>query len=265
MGQTVLGSMVSGLALAGVLAIAGAAAAQLGRRLPHLGAAAVGVGASAIAGRLALRPLPVVLAGVVVAAAVGGALAWLIEQRLSKATAHGWPPPLLGDVTILALGLAVMALVRAPTAVELPLGVLGGLTSGPAAGASLAVGLAATAALYLVHAEDRAALVTWVAATMAVATTVGLGSGMLVVGSQPAVPAFGVPDVIGIALRAIAVAIIGKRWGWMWMIAAALALGVGEAVFRNRWTTGELAVVPSLLIIALALRRERHQPEPVAA
>jgi hypothetical protein len=230
-----------------------------------VGAAAVGIGASAIAGRLALRPLPLVLAGVVAVAAIGGALAWLVEQRLSKATGHGWPPPLLAEVTILAMGVAVMALVRAPTAVELPLGVLGGLTSGPAAAGAVVVGLGATAALYLIRPENRSALVTWVAVSVAVATTAGLGSGMLVIGSQPAVPAFGVPDVLGIALRAIAVAVIGKRWGWMWMIAAALVLGVGEGMYRNRFTAGELAVVPSLLIIAVALRRERHEPEPVAA
>jgi hypothetical protein len=260
MGQTVLGAMVTGLALAGVLAIAGTAASLLGRRLPHLGAAAVGVGASAIAGRLALRPLPVVLGAVVVTAAVAGALAWLIEQRIAAtATSDGWPPPLLAEVTLLALGVAVMALVRNPTAVELPLGVLGGLTSGPAAVSAMAVGLVATVALFLVRAKTRPPLVTWIAASVAIATTAALGSGMLALGSQPAVPAFGVPDVTGIALRAVAVAVIG-RLGWVWLIVAALVLGVGEAVLRNGWTAGEFAIVPSLLIIAVAVRREQHQP-----
>ena len=262
-GQTLQGALASGLALTGVLAVAGVAAARFGRAMPHIGAAAIGVAAAVVAGRLSTTPRVLTILGLVAVAAGAGGAAWWVDRRAAMTTTHVWPPELLPDVAVVILAIGVAGLFRLPSAVELPLGVLGGVTSRPAAGLAAVIGLGAAIALGLGVLKDLHDAVEWAATTLAIAVVVAIGSGMLPLGNTPALPAFGIPDVAGLALRAVAVGVVARRGVW-WGIGAAVALGLGETVVRATWSAGDVVLVVYLLLVVQGLR-DLSRPRLAAA
>jgi hypothetical protein len=251
--QTLQGALASGLALTGVLAVAGVAAARFGRTLPHLGFAALGAGAAVIAGRLATIPRVLTILALLAAAAAAGAVGWWIDRRAAATTTHVWPPALMGDVAVLVVGIGIAGLLRLPAAVELPLGVLGGVTSTVAAVVALVIGVGSAVALGLGLLDSLPEVVRWVVVTVVLAVAVAVGAGMLQVSGTPALPAFGIPDVAGIAVRAVAVGVVARRGVW-WGIGAAAVLGLGEAALRSVWTAGDLVLVVYLVLIVMGLR-----------
>lgn len=258
MDQTLVTAVASGLALAGVLAVAGTAAARFARGMPHLGIAAVGAGVSVLAGRLTALPLALMLLTIGVAAGIAGALAWLVDRRAREVDAPVWPPVLLPDVAVLALGVAAASLLRPSTAIDLPLGPMGGLASNRAALIAFVVGVAA-ALLWSAPRLATRPLVQWVVVAATTAVVVALGAGSVAVRGEAVVPAFGVPDVIGLSLRAAAVGVVARRGVWP-AIAAAAALGVGESLLRAQLSTGDAAVLPALAVLAWGLWTTARTP-----
>ena len=264
MGQTLLAAVASGLALAGVLAVAGTAAARFERGMPHLGLAGVGVGVAVLAGRLANLRAPVALALVVVAAAAAGALAWFVDRRAREVDAPVWPPALLPDAAVLAIGLALAAFLRPPSAIELPLGPLGGLASNTAALVGFAIGIVAAIAVAVTLAGGRRQRLGWILAVGGTALAMAVGAGWVAIRGEMVVPAFGVPDVVGMSLRAAAVGVVGRR-GVGAAIAAAVVLGVGESLLRAQLAWNEAAVLPALVVLAYGLwQTYRVAPDAVA-
>ena len=263
MGQTLLAAATSGLALAGVLAVGGVAAARFGAPMPHLGVAGLGAGVAVIAGRLTSLPWPVAVAVVVLAGAVAGVLGGLIDRRARAVDAPVWPPALLPDVAVLALGVGVATLARPAAAIELPLGPLGGLASTGAAVAACGVGVAGALLLAALPVHRRR-LPAWLLAGALTAAAMALGAGSVAIRGEALVPAFGIPDVIGVAVRAAAVGVVA-RWGTVAAIGAALALGVGESLLRTQLSLGDAAIVPALLVIAYGLWTTFRAPSAVAA
>lgn len=254
MGQTLQGATASGLALAGVLVIAGMAAARLGREFPHLGAGAVGAGAAVVAGRLIASHAVVRLAVVLLVAAAAGAAAWWVDRRIATSKSHWWPPTLLAEVGVVALAIGLASLLRLPTAVELPLGVLGGITGHLAAAIAAVVGLAAALAVGTRVLANTPPVLPWVVCAAGTAVAVAVGSGMLPLAGVPALPAFGIPDVVGIAVRAVAVGVVARRGLW-WGVAAAVVLGFGESALRATWSLGDVALLAYLAVIVAGLRQ----------
>ena len=262
MGQSLLAAVTSGLALAGVLAVGGVAAGRLGTQMPHLGAAAVGAGVAVVAGRLTTLPWPLALALVALVGGAAGGCAGLVDRRARSVDAPVWPPPLLPDVAVLALGVAIATLARPAAAIELPLGPLGGLASSTGAIAAAVVGIGSALLVGAVPAHRRR-LPVWVLAVALTAVTMAVGGGSLALRGEALVPAFGIPDVVGVAVRAVAVGVIARK-GMAAAVAAALVLGVGESLLRSQWSLGDTAVVPALLVVAYGLWTTYRTPAAVA-
>ena len=262
MGQSLLAAVTSGLALAGVLAVGGVAAVRFGKHMPHLGVAGVGAGVAVVAGRLTALPWPLAVAVVAVAGAVAGIVAGLIDRRARAVDAPVWPPALLPDVAVLALGVAIATFARPAAAIELPLGPLGGLASTSGSIAAGVVGLVSAFVVAAVPAHRRR-LPAWMLAVALAAVTMALGGGSLALRGEALVPAFGIPDVVGISLRAVAVGVLARK-GTAAAVVAALVLGVGESVLRTQLALGDTAVVPALLVIAYGLWTTYRTPAPVA-
>jgi hypothetical protein len=264
MGQTLLAAVTSGLALAGVIAVGGMAAGRFSRGVPHIGIGGLGAAAAVVAARLPNLQGPPKLLVVAVAGALAGGLGFLVDRRAREIDAAVWPPPLLAELAVLGLALGLVGLLRPSSAIELPLGPLGGLTSTWGALAACAVGLV-FALLTVAGPIGRRALAGWALAAAGAAIAVALGAGSVVVRGEVVVPAFGVPDVAGLALRAAAVGVVARRGVWPG-IGAALALGIGESLLRTQFSTGEAALVPTVAVLAWSVWSEgRRAPVTAAA
>ena len=262
MGQTLLAAVTSGLALAGVLTVGGVAAARFATHMPHLGVAGVGAGVAVLAGRLTNLPWPLAMAVVAAAAGAAGIIAGLVDRRARAVDAPVWPPALLPDVAVLALGVAIATLARPAAAIELPLGPLGGLGSTTGAIAAGAVGFAGALLVAGVPGHRRR-MPVWMLAVVLTAVAMALGGGSLALRGEALVPAFGIPDVVGVAVRAVAVGVIARK-GTGAAVAAALVLGVGESLLRTQWSFGDAAVVPALLVVAYGLWHTYRKSAAVA-
>ena len=264
MGQTLLAAVTSGFALAGVLAVAGTGAGRLSRRMPHIGVGAVGAAAAVIAARLTTAPAPVRLLAVVAAGAVAGCLACLLERRVREVDAPVWPPALLAEVAVLGLALGIAGLARPATALDLPLGPLGGLStmmgSTIAGIAGITFALIATAAGIV-----RREMLLWAVVAGGTAAALAFGAGAVALQSEAIVATFGIPDVAGLALRAAAVGVFARRGLWPGILAA-LVLGVAESVARSQFSTGEAALLPAVAVLAWGVwQAGRRAPVTAAA
>ena len=262
MGQTLLAAVASGLALAGVLAVAGTAAGRFSVGFPSIAVGGLGTAVAVLAARLTSLPTPAALVVLGAAGAGIGTAGFLLERRVRDVDAPAWPPVLLAEVAVLGLALGVAALLRPLAAIELPLGPLGGLASTSGAVIACISGVGLAFAVGALPSGDRRNLVGWAAGVAATAVVLAVGSGSLSVRGEALVPAFGVPDVIGVALRAAAVGVVGRDRASV-AVVAALVLAVGESVLRAQWSMGEAAVLPALGVLGWGLWRCRHE-QPLA-
>ena len=264
MGQTLLAAMASGLALAGALAIAGTGAGRFGRTVPHIGIGGLGGAAAVLAGRLPDLPGPLVLVAVAGAGALLGCIACVVDQRSREVDAPVWPPALLPEVAVLGVALAVAGLLRPSAAIDLPLGPLGGLasTTGSVVACIAGLGIALVASA---RPMTRRAMPAWALIVAGTAVVVTLGAGGVAIRGEVLIPAVGIPDIVGLSLRAAAVGVVARRGLWAGLTAA-LVLGAGEAVLRSQLSTGEAALLPAVAILAWSVWRARGPaPSPVAA
>lgn len=263
MGQTLLAAVASGLALAGALAVAGVAAGRFSSGLPSLGLGGLGAAVAVLAGRVAGLPAAAGLLALAAAGAVVGATGFLLDRRARDVDAPAWPPALLPEVGVLGLALGLAALLRPVTAIELPLGPLGGLASTSGAVIACVAGLTLAFVIGALPSGDRRNLAGWAAAVAGTAVIVALGSGSLSVRGESLVPAFGIPDIVGLSLRAAAVGVLCRSRA-TYAVAAAVVLGVGESVLRAQFSTGEAALLPALAILAWGVWQSREQPSVAA-
>lgn len=263
MGQTLLAAVTSGLALAGVLAVAGAGAGRVSRPVPHLGIGGLGAAMAVLAARLPLLVSPFRLFVVAVVAAAVGCAGGLLDRRARAVEAPVWPPALLAEVAVLGLALGLAGLLRPASAIDLPLGPLGGLSSMAAAVAACITGIV-LAVVVGARPVARRELMVWAVAVAGTAVAVTLGAGGVAINGGVFVPAFGVPDVAGIALRAAAVGAVARLGTWRG-IAAALALGLVESALRSLLSTGETALLPAILVLGWAVWRDGRQAPATAA
>lgn len=267
MEQTLQAGVAPGLALAGLLAVAGIAAARFGRTFPHVGIGAVGVAVAASAGRLTTAPPWVLVAALIAGGAVLGAVAAEVDARARSARRPLWPPPLLADVAVLALAIGVGALLRPPLTVDLPVGPLGGFPAMTEAVVALSIGLTGAAAIVRPAVIERSAHLTWAIVAAVTAAIAVLGSGALALRAQAIAPVFAVVDVAGLGLRAAAVGVVA-RYGALWGVGAALLIGVGEALLVNVLPVPNVGLLPAVLLLGLGLwdaSRDAHgatEPEP---
>ena len=252
MGQTLQAGVAPGLALAGLLAVAGIAAARFGGTLPHLGIGAVGVAVAAAAGRLTTMPTWGLAGALIVGAALLGVIAAEVDARAHGAEGPLWPPPLLADVAVLALAVGVGAILRPPLTVDLPVGPLGGFPPLTEAVVALIIGVAGAAVITRPALRDRPAHLTWAIVAAVTAVVAVLGSGALALRAQAIAPVFAVVDVAGLGLRAAAVG-VAARYGAVWGVAAAVLLGVGEALLVNVATVANIGLVPAVLLLGAGL------------
>jgi hypothetical protein len=264
MGQTLLAAVASGLALAGALAVAGIGAGRFVRATPAFGLPALGAAGAVLAGRLGALPTAPALVLVTVTGAVAGVLGFALDRRVRTLDAPVWPPALLPEVAVLALGLGLAAVARPLTAIELPLGPLGGLASTSGAVVACGVGIVLAFGVGALPVGDRRRVLGWAASAAATAVVVAVGSGAVAVRGEALVPAFGIPDVAGLALRAAAVGVLARHRA-AYAVAAALVLGVGESILRSQLSTGEAALIPTLAILAWSVWRSRDEPAAVPA
>lgn len=250
MGDTLRAGIGSGVALTGVLAIAGMAAARYGKALPHLGIGAVGAAVAVAAGRLMALPAPLLLLIVGAAGAGIGAAAWALDDGVRRASAPLWPPLFLPDVAVMGLAMALAALLRPELAVELPLGPLGGFPTAAEAWFGLVLGVGAVAVVGTPAVADRHEAVTWAIVCGTVAVAAVLGSGLLSLRGQSLAPVFGLADVVGLGVRAAAVGVLGRR-GAVWSVGTALVLGVGESLLRSAVPQANLALAPLVVVLLL--------------
>ena len=263
MGQTLLAAVVSGLALAGAIAVAGMGAGRVSRSVPHIGIGGLGAAVAVLAGRFPSLPGPLTLLAVAAAGAAVGCVACVLDRRAREVDAAVWPPALLPEVAVLGLALAIAGLLRPATAIELPLGPLGGLASTTGAVVACVTGVVLAAGV-VVRPVTRRAMPGWAVAVGGTAVVVTLGAGLVATRGDVMVPAFGIPDVVGLALRAAAVGVFARH-GFGPGLAAAGVLGVGESLLRSQLSTGEAALLPALAIIAWGVWRERHRLPGTAA
>ena len=260
MGDSLLTSLGAGVALTGVLLVAGVAAAAVGRGLPHLGLGALAPAAAVAATRAAsLGRIGAILVALV-AGAVLGAGAWALDRRAQTAPAGGLA--LLGDAAVLGLALAFAVIARPAVFIELPLGPLGGVPTTVQGVLAGVLGAAGATAVAFLRRSDRK-LAVWIIAASAGAVAVLLGSGALSLLAAAATPVFTIADCVGIAVRAAGVGLMA-RFGWVWVTVAAVVLGMGEAAAR---ATGleVLPVVPAVLVLGAGLvvvMRSRPVPNP---
>ena len=263
MGQTLLAAMATGLALAGALAIAGVGAGRFGRGVPHIGLGGLGGAAAVVAGRLGDLPGPLLLLAVAGTGALLGCVACVLDRRAREVDAPVWPPALLPEAAVLGLALAVGGVLRPAAAIDLPLGPLGGLasTTGSVVAFIVGVGVAALASTQLL---SRRAMPAWALVVAGTAVAVTLGAGGIAIRGEVLIPAIGMPDIVGLALRAAAVGVFARRGLWPGL-AAALVLGGGEALLRSQLSTGEAALLPVLAVLAWSVWRARTVAVPAAA
>lgn len=254
MGQTLLAAVASGLALAGALAVAGITAGRFAVAVPALGVGALGGAAAVLAGRLPALPAFAMITIVAGAGAVAGVAGFVLDRRVRAVDAPAWPPALLADIAVVGLALGLAAVLRPVTAIELPLGPLGGLASTSGAVIACLAGLGLAFGVGALPIGDRRTVLGWAAGVGATAVVVALGSGAIAVRGESLVPAFGIPDVLGIALRAAAVGVLARSRATA-AVAAALVLGVGESVLRSELSAGEAALLPAVGVLAWALWR----------
>lgn len=171
---------------------------------------------------------------------------------------------LLPEVGLLGLALFVVGVLRPATAMELPLGPLGGLASTTGAIVACVAGIALAAAV-TAGPVARRTMPGWALAVAGTAVVVSIGAGFVAVRGDVVVPVLGVPDVVGLALRAAAVGVFARH-GVGPVIGAALVLGVGETLLRSQFSTGEAALLPALGILAWSVWSDaRSTPETAAA
>ena len=251
MGQTLQAGVAPGLALAGLLAVTGIAAARCGRVLPHLGIGAVGVAVAAAAGRMTAAPTAVMALVLLVGGALLGVIAAAVDERAGRATQPLWPPALLPDVAVLALALGVGALLRPSLTVDLPVGPLGGFPPMTEAVVALAVGVVAAGVVAHPAVRERPAWLTWAIVGAVAAVIAVLGSGALSLRAQAIAPVFAMVDVVALGLRAAAVGVVA-RYGAVWGVGAALLLGVGEGLLLQA-PVAHVALLPTALLLAAGL------------
>lgn len=266
MSETVAAHIAHGLALGGVLAIAGAWSLRAGGALPHLGVGAVAGVAVALGGRLALVPLWAAVVLVLLAGAACGRLAWSLDARVRSVAGR---PAVTADVAVLGAAVATVGLLvpvgAAPavypplTAAVLPSGVpvLGGWPGLPGGVAALALGGAAVWLLASSWAStatgERLGARRWAAAGAALAGAVVLGGGALVAGDAGARGAvLAAADPVGLAIRASAAALAGRGSTWR-AAAAGLALGVAETLARVLDPTGAVVMLPAVAVVLMSV------------
>ena len=251
MGQTLQAGVAPGLALAGLLAVAGIAAGRFGRGVPHLGVGAVGVAVAAAAGRMTSLPTAAMAVVLLVGGAALGVAAAVVDERAARTTRPLWPPALLPDVAVLALALGIGALLRPALTVDLPVGPLGGYPPMTEAVVAVILGLTAAGAVAHPAVRERPVWLTWAIVGATTAVIAVLGSGALALRAQTIAPVFAVVDVVGLGLRAAAVGVVA-RYGAAWGVATALLLGVGEGLLLQA-PVAHLALLPASLLLAVGL------------
>lgn len=251
MGQTLQAGVAPGLALAGLLAVTGIAAARFGHGLPHLGVGGVGVAVAAAAGRMTTVSTAVLALLLLAGGALLGMAAAFVDERAARRTRPLWPPALLPDVAVMALALGVGALLRPPLTVDLPVGPLGGFP--PMTEAIVALGLGLTAAGVVAHpaVRERPAWLTWAIVGAATAVIAVLGAGALALRAQAIAPVFAVVDIVALGLRAAAVGVVA-RYGAVWGVTTALLLGVGEALLLQA-PVAYVALLPTVILLVVGL------------
>lgn len=279
MSETVAAHVAHGLALGGVLAIAGAWSLRSGGgALPHLGVGAVAGVAVALGGRLATVPSWVTVLLVLLAGAVCGRLAWSLDTRVRAVAGR---PAVAADVAVLGAAVATVGLLvpvgAAPavypplSAAVLPSGVpvLGGWPGLPAGLAALVLGGAAVwllASWAPTATGERPGARRWAAAGAALAGAAVLGGGALVAGDAAARGAvLAAADPVGLAIRASAAALAGRGSTWR-AAAAGLALGVAETLARVLDPTGAIVMLPAVAVVLVSvILAWDHRPDTPAA
>jgi hypothetical protein len=252
MGQTLQAGVAPGLALAGLLAVAGIAAARFGGSLPHVGIGAVGVAVAASAGRLATAPTAVLAVVLIAGGAALGLAACAVDERARRPARPLWPPPLLPDVAVLGLAVGAGAILRPALTVDLPAGPLGGFPPLTEGVVGLIVGLAGAAVIAHRGVRQRPAPLTWAVVGAVTAVVAVLGSGALALRAQAIAPVFAVVDIAGLGLRAAAVGVVA-RYGAVWGVAAAVLLGVGEALLTHSLTGAHVGLLPAVAVLGVGV------------
>jgi hypothetical protein len=259
MGQTLQAGVAPGLALAGVLVIAGFLAARFGGVMPHLGVGAVGAAVAVGAGRMTSLADVVVVVVIAAGAAAVGAAAWFVDARVRETEGPLWPPALLPEIAVLGVAIAVAAFVRAPLAVDLPVGPLGGFPALPEGIIALGLGVVGVGALSLPALRDRSDMLIWAVGAAVVGVAAILGSGALALRAGSVAPVFGAADVVGIAIRAAAVGVVA-RYGVTWGVAAGVLLGLAEGLITTAAPSAQAGVIPALIVLGAGLVVANRQP-----
>jgi hypothetical protein len=239
-------ALVPGLGLGGVLAASAAwsRAARSGP-VPHLAVGAVAGLGLVVAQRLQARPPVLVLLLVAAAAAVVVTIMLAVERAVTERAGRSGPLPALADLVVLGLVLALTSQLTPALAAPLPFGPLGGI---PSTTGGLLGGLLGGAVAVMVASRRPPAPIRPVLALLAGA---GVAAAAVLAGGAvaPAQPMFGtlvgLPDTAGLALRAAAAALAGRR-GPADAAAAGLALGLVEALLRVVDPVGGTALLPAL-------------------
>lgn len=253
MDNGIVAALLPGIALGGVLALAGAwSLLARGADLPHLGVGALAGALALAAARVPLLPRPVVALLVVVLGAGLATLLAFIDRRGRRVRGGS---SLLPDLAVLAAVVAAASLLRPVTAIPLPFGPLGGQ---PGVLAALAAGiLGAGGALGLSSPAVRRLrpVLRWSVAGALLGATVALAGGA----ASPSAAAFGsivgLPDTVGLALRAAAVAFAARR-GVADAVAAGMVLGIAELVLLRLVPLTGAALLPA--VVALGIGAALH-------
>jgi hypothetical protein len=258
--ETLLAALLPGVALGGVLAVAGAwSRLARGAELPHLGVGALAGALALVAARLAAPPTsprPVTVLVVAVAGAGLAALLALLDRRVRAVAGSGsgrpGGPPLVADVAVLAAVVGAVALVRPAIAVPLPFGPLGGQPGAPAAIAAALLGVGGAVLLGTAAVRRIRPVLRWAVAGALLGLVVVPAAGTL----TPAALAFGgiigLPDTAGLALRAAAVGLAARRDAAD-AVAAGFGLGLAESALAALIPLGGAALVPTVVALAVGL------------
>jgi hypothetical protein len=260
MDGTLTTALVHGLALGGVLAVAGTWS-RLARLegVPHLGVGGVAGVVAAVALRLApMSPWAALIAGLVLGGVLGRAA--LGPPRRVAAGPFARQLVYLPDVAVLAALIALSIALRPATAIALPFGPLGGQPGTVAALLAMVGGIAGAVVIASRHVAGRRAA-RWALAGCALALPTVLASGALSAGPLLLSGIVGVPDTAGLALRAAGVGLLARRGVWA-AIAAAAVLGVGEMALTTLrpgtgmgWLPATLALVTGVALLERDRRR----------
>lgn len=238
-------AIVPGLGLGGVLAAAGAwsRAAAGNARLPHFGVGALAGVAVLFGSRVHTLPTAVIL---MLALLLGGALgfgAFHVDRQVRQGIR---PHPGLPDVAVVAGFLAIAVMLQTAAAVPLPLGPLGGRPGVVAGLAAFVLGTGGAVALTSPPTRGLHPSIGWALSGALLAGAAVLGAGVLGGSVFPGTALVALPDTAGLALRAVAAGLIGRR-GPTDAALAGVGLGLAEALLRTADPFGALGFVPALL------------------